>query len=128
MLKQLAASVILQPERLAFVLASSVPPLRSGPKRRWYSFLMTPSRLLNSEPGFVEAFGVELEQPLKRRSCIQISQHIGGAANPGSRADGNRKQRGSAAHRPTVGRIRTAFCNSPAPEKHNDVQSVRFTA
>jgi hypothetical protein len=41
------------------------------------------------------ALGVELEQPLKRRSCIQISQRIGSAANPGGRADGNRKQRGS---------------------------------
>jgi hypothetical protein len=41
------------------------------------------------------AFELELEQPLKRRSCIQISQRIGSAANPGGRADGNRKKRGS---------------------------------
>ena len=40
---------------------------------------------------------VELEQPLKRRSCIQISQRIGSAAN-GGRADENRKLRGFAAH------------------------------
>ena len=39
--------------------------------------------------------GVELEQSLYRRSCIQISQRIGRAANPADRADGNRKQRGS---------------------------------
>ena len=41
--------------------------------------------------------GVELDQPLRRKSCIPISQHIGRAANPGGRADGNRKQRGSRA-------------------------------
>ena len=44
--------------------------------------------------------GIESEQPLKWRSRMQISQRIGGAANPSSRADGNRKQRGSAAHLP----------------------------
>jgi hypothetical protein len=35
-----------------------------------------------------------LEQSLQRKSCIQISQRIGSAANPGGRADENRKQRG----------------------------------
>ena len=39
--------------------------------------------------------GVKLEKPLERRSCMQILQHIGSAANPSGRADGNRKQRGS---------------------------------
>src|SRR5829696_7426306 len=34
--------------------------------------------------------GVELEQPLKGRSCIQISQRIGDAANPGPQPDGYR--------------------------------------
>lgn len=38
--------------------------------------------------------GVELEQPLKRRGCIQIWQRIGSATNPGGGAGGNRKQRG----------------------------------
>ena len=32
--------------------------------------------------------GVKLEKPLERRSCIQISQRISNAANPGGRADG----------------------------------------
>lgn len=42
-------------------------------------------------------FKVELDQLLSRRSCIQISQRIGSAANPGGRSDGNRKKRGSRA-------------------------------
>lgn len=42
-------------------------------------------------------FGVELEELLSRRSCTQITGRIGSAANPGGRADGNRKQRGSRA-------------------------------
>jgi len=41
---------------------------------------------------------VESEQSLQRRSCIQILQRIGSAANPGGRADENRKLRGFAAH------------------------------
>jgi len=36
-----------------------------------------------------------MKQPLQKGSCMQISQRIGGTANPGGRADGNRKQRGS---------------------------------
>jgi hypothetical protein len=62
-----------------------VPPLRSGAKLALaYGGTSSHSAVLR----------VELEQPLKRRSRIQISQRIGSAANPGGRADGNRKQRG----------------------------------
>jgi hypothetical protein len=38
---------------------------------------------------------VELGRPLQEEGSMQISQRIGSAANPGGRADGNRKQRGS---------------------------------
>jgi hypothetical protein len=37
--------------------------------------------------------GVELKQSLSRNSCMRISRRVGSGANPGGRADGNRKQR-----------------------------------
>ena len=61
--------------------ASLVPPLRYGTKLAF---------TCSGTSSHSAAFGVELEQPLKRRSCIQISQRIGGAANPGPQPDGYR--------------------------------------
>ena len=88
------------------------PPLRSGAKQLGASSLSR-AYVVQPEPAWCLRYapapnwrlhcgtssnsgvlGVELEQPLQRRSCIQILQRIGRAANPGGRADGNRKQRG----------------------------------
>jgi hypothetical protein len=64
----------LRPERTWYNSSQLGPPLRSGTKLA----------LACSETSSHSAvLGVELEQPLKGRSCIQISQRIGGAANPG---------------------------------------------
>lgn len=41
-----------------------------------------PALSIRGAPSLREAFGVELEQPLKRRSCIQISKRIGVAGQP----------------------------------------------
>jgi hypothetical protein len=93
------------------------PPLRSGAKQLGPSSLSRahvvqpePAWCLRYAPDTNLAFaysgtashsavlGVELEQMWQRTSCIQISQRIGSAANPGGRADENRKLRGFAAH------------------------------
>jgi hypothetical protein len=88
------------------------PPLRSGAKQLGASSLSR-AYVVQLEPGWCLRYapdtnlaiagsgatshssilGVKLEKPLERRSCIQISQRIGSAANP-SGADENRKQRG----------------------------------
>ena len=88
------------------------PPLRSGAKQLGAS---PPSRVYVVQPGPAwclryagtklalvcsgtsshgAVLAIESEQWLGRRSCIQISQRIGSAANPSAQPDDNRKQRG----------------------------------
>ena len=85
--KQLGNLVCVQSVR-GTTRASLVPPLRFDTKLAF---------ACSGTSSHSAVLGVELEQPLQRRSCIQISQRIGSAANPGGRADGNRELRGSRA-------------------------------
>src|SRR5688572_1408011 len=68
-------------ECLTLNRASLAPPLRSGPKLAlmpgFSCSLEDPSAGVLGAAGIVEVFGVEFEQPLKRRNCIHISQRIG---------------------------------------------------
>jgi hypothetical protein len=108
-----AASSVVFPPWSGRRVSCLVPPLRSGAKQLGASSVSR-AYVVQPEPAWCLRYAgtklalarsgtsnhsavlaVESEQSLQRRSCIQISQRIGSAANPADRADGNRKQRGS---------------------------------